>query len=76
MSLIDYERKLKKLAYLPVDINEGMKFNKIEVDPTSYSREIITLKQLKASFSDDIFMKEQLNDDNSIIYKLMTDKMF
>lgn len=59
MSLTEYERRIKKLAY--VDSNE---------------MEVITLKQLKASFKDHKDFGPLLEDKNSFVYMLMTDEFF
>lgn len=66
MSLHDFERRLKKLAYMP----RGQEGN------SAYGQEIVSLKQLQASFEDDIFMRAQLYDKDSIMFKLITDDLF
>ena len=64
MGLHDFERRLKKLAYTP------------RTDSTAYGQEMVSLKQLQASFEDDIFMRAQLYDKDSIMFKLITDELF
>ena len=67
MGLHDFERRLKKLAYKPRQKDE---------DSSSYRNEIVSLRQLQASFGDDLFMREQLYDKDSIMFQLMTDEIF
>lgn len=59
ISLTDFERRIKKLAY--VDSND---------------MEVITLKQLKASFKDHPDFALLLDDPSSFAYMLMTDEFF
>ena len=59
MSLCDYERRLKKLAY---------------VDEFDY--EVVTIKQLQESFSDDVFMSLHVLNEQSILMQVMTSELF
>ena len=62
ISLETYEFRLKKLAFF--NSNFGIE------------EQIVTMKQLKASFADIPVISQELNNQSSMLYQLMTDDIF